>query len=552
MNLWQVRIRPKKLEVEVEERVKRFQQENLLRRLQQRDFRLWSSRLLPEITDRLGWLDLPERSRVILPRLKEFAAEIREDGVEAVYLLGMGGSSLAAEVLAATWKSQPDSLPLRVVDSTHPTFIKEISQNCADRKTLFIVASKSGTTLETLALFRYFWELKSQEENFPGSHFVAITDEATPLEKLALERGFRAVFHAPADVGGRFSALSVFGLLPAALVGINLEELVELARQERNRIFSESSPPSKKAEDDVLNYLAFFSLLGEARDKLTFFTSRKLESFPDWLEQLISESLGKDGQGLVPVSREPSLSSPAYSADRAFIYLGLKDESPAFSLEKLSFQAEDGPPLLEIYLPDLIYLGAEMFRWEVCVALLGSWLGVHPFNQPDVVLAKVLTREMLEKESISIPKSESIRITEENKLKASWATWLASLQPGDYISLQAWLPPTADILGRLQQIRKIILAKTGTATCLGFGPRFLHSTGQLHKGGPNKGVFLQLIDEPEDDLPVPETPYSFGRLIRAQADGDFLALKQRGRRVLRINLGPEVAQGLALLERLIS
>ncbi|MCD6193624.1 MAG: hypothetical protein J7L26_09180 [Candidatus Aminicenantes bacterium] len=552
MNLWQVKIRPKKLEVEVEERVKRFQQENLLRRLQQRDFRLWSSRLQPELTDRLGWLDLPERSQVILPRLKEFAAEVREDGVEEVYLLGMGGSSLAAEVLAATWKSQPDSLPLRVVDSTHPTFIQEISQTCAGRKTLFIVASKSGTTLETLALFRHFWELKSQEENFPGSHFVAITDEGTPLEKLALERGFRAVFHGPADVGGRFSALSVFGLLPGALVGLDVEELVERAREEKNRIFGLAEESDESMVAHVLNYLAIFALLAETRDKLTFFTSRKLESFPDWLEQLIAESLGKNGQGLVPVAREPVGSSSTYSADRVFIYLGLKNELANSLPEELGFQAETQPPLLEIYLPDIICLGAEMFRWEVCVALLGALLGVHPFNQPDVVLSKVLTREMLEKESTSIPESESIRITEENKLKASWATWLASLQPGDYISLQAWLPPTADILGRLQQIRKIILAKTGTATCLGFGPRFLHSTGQLHKGGPNKGVFLQLIDEPEDDLPVPETPYSFGRLIRAQADGDFLALKQRGRRVLRINLGPEVAQGLALLERLIS
>jgi len=495
---------------------------------------------------------LPERSRVILPRLKEFAAEIMEDGVEEIILLGMGGSSLAAEVLADSWNSRRNSLSLRVVDSTHPSFIKDISQACARRKTLFIVASKSGTTLETLSLFRYFWELKSQEENFPGSHFVAITDEGTPLEKLALERGFRAVFQGPADVGGRFSALSVFGLLPAALVGIEIEELLNLARRERDRIFSGSDQVLDLEPGNALIYPALLSLLAEARDKLTFFTSTELRNFPDWLEQLIAESLGKDGQGLIPVAREPIFPPSYYQPDRLFIYLGLKHSRQNAERETLTSLVEAGHPLLEIYFPGVEYLGAEMFRWEVCVALLGSMMKVHPFNQPDVVLAKVLTREMLEKESPSFPELESIPVTDEQKVMSSWAKWLESIKPGDYICLQAFLPPTDDIIARLQQIRRMIISQTKTATCLGFGPRFLHSTGQLHKGGPNKGMFLQLFDEPAEDLPIPETPYSFYQIIRAQADGDFLALKQRGRRVLRINLGPEAARGLAVLERLIS
>lgn len=551
MDSIQVEISPASYRERAEERVKLLWQQGVLSRLKNRDFRLWFPELRSEILDRLGWLDLPERSQKIIPQLKEFAEEIKEDGIEQVILLGMGGSSLAAEVFAHSWSSSGNPLTLRVLDSTHPQYVAQVGQECHNQKTLFIVSSKSGTTIETLSLFRYFWELKKRENEFPGSMFVAITDEGTPLEKLALERGFRAVFHGPSNVGGRFSALSVFGLLPAALLGLDLERLLSLARVEKAEIFKIKNQASKVYSQDVLVYPAFLGLEAPQRDKITFFTSPELESFPSWLEQLVAESLGKDEQGLIPAVQEPLEGQDINLADRLIVYFTLPGERNSSGQQRFEPLIMGGCPMITITLPDLYFIGAEMYRWEVCVAILGSMLKVHPFNQPDVVLSKVLTREMLEKESLLSSDMSSAAIFDERNLASSWEQWLNSIKPGDYVGIQAFLPPTKDIKELLQELRKLIISETKVAACLDFGPRFLHSTGQLHKGGPNKGVFLQLIDEPRENVLIPETPYSFAQLIRAQADGDYLALKQRGRRILRLNLGHEPAQGLVQLIRLV-
>jgi len=552
MNSINLEIRPISYQEKVEERRQLLRRQGFLSRLQNRDFKLWFPELKPEILDRLGWLDLPERSAKIIPQLKKFAEEIKEDGIEQIILLGMGGSSLAVEVFAHSWASLNAPIPLQVLDSTHPRIVAQVGQEGQNHKTLFIVSSKSGTTIETLSLFRYFWELKKRESEFPGSMFVAITDEGTPLEKLALERGFRAVFHGSPDVGGRFSALSVFGLLPAALLGIDLEKLIEVAHEEKKEIFNLAQPSPEVSRRDVLIYPALLGSMVAQRDKITFFASSELVSFLDWLEQLLAESLGKDGQGLIPIIQEPALEPGMIGPDRLIINFALSGDKDLASSAMSELLTKVDCPQLFITLPDIYCLGAEMFRWEVSVALLGSILGVHPFNQPDVALAKVLTREMLEKGFSSSSPLPAVALDKEKDLVAQWGQWLESIEPGDYVGLQAFLPPTEDTKDLLSELRKIILTTTKAPTSLGFGPRFLHSTGQLHKGGPNKGVFLQLIDSPEEEVPIPETPYSFGQLIRAQADGDFLALKQRGRRVLRVHLGEEAGQGLAQLIRIVS
>jgi len=536
---------------QVEERLKSWKNKKFTHRLWAKDHTLWFSEHKPEITDRLGWLELPEMMHEKLEDFKMFAEQVKEKGLSHILLFGMGGSSLAPEIFQKTFGNASGYPELIVLDSTHPSAVRFMQDKLDLRRTLFLISSKSGTTEETLSFFRYFWKQMSLVTETPGDHFVAITDPGTPLMKLAQERKFRRVFQAPPNVGGRFSVFTDFGLVPAALIGMDIHRLLD-----RAWIAAENSAFCV-SEEETSGLILGASLgeLNRARDKLTFFTSASLESFPDWIEQLIAESTGKDGKGIVPVANEPWVSPNEYGEDRFFVCFSLEGDDNKELDDRMEILEKLGHPSIRINLAEIFDLGKEMFRWEIAIAAAGSILGIHPFNQPDVQLAKDLARKAMEKKSEKEEQDtddlETLTIDKPEDLAKGLKDWIDQAQPGDYIALQAYLPPNPKTNAALQNVRFELLKRTRLATTLGYGPRFLHSTGQLHKGGPNTALVLQIIDEPETDLSIPETDYSFGALIKAQAKGDYQALKQRGRRVIRINLKADVQGGLKRLQDLI-
>ncbi len=530
----------------VADRLRSWRQVDFGRRLWARDPTIWSPTPVPELSDRMGWLALPDSMREHVDVLTEFARTVRERGIRHVVLLGMGGSSLAPEVFQRTFGNTADCPALIVLDSTHPDAVRDVESRIDLTRTLFLVSSKSGTTTETLSLFRYFWH-RMQHIDVRGSHFVAITDPDTPVVRLAGERGFLRTFEAPPDVGGRYSALTVFGLVPAALIGVDLRRLLDRAGQ-----IAEASAARVPATDNPA--LALGAALGElalaGRDKVTFFASPSLQALPSWIEQLIAESTGKDGKGIIPVVDEPPLEPGEYGRDRIFVYLRLSGDQTHDLDNRITALEAAGHPAVQLALDEAADIGREFFRWEVAVAAAGAVLGIHPFNQPDVQLAKELAQQAMQKRNASVhpggfDASREVTTAQVEQLAEALREWLGGVHAGDYLALQAYLAPSEQISMVLRQIRRALGARLRVATTLGFGPRFLHSTGQLHKGGPNSGVFLQLVDIPVEDLAVPETDYTFEALIRAQALGDLAALRQRGRRVLRFSLGRDVAGGLS-------
>jgi len=535
----------------VGERLHAWKRRHFLRRLWFKDPTLWAPDPQPEITDRLGWLELPRIMHRRLEDLVSFTAEVKEEGISQVVLLGMGGSSLAPEVFQGVFGSSAGHPQLTVLDSTHPRAVLAVEDRLDLHRTLFLVSSKSGTTLETLCLFRYFWNRVDKATGEPGRHFAAITDPGSPLTKLAGERRFRRVFPAKTDVGGRYSAFTEFGLVPAALIGIDIESLLE-------RAWEAAENGSFCVPEETASGLVLGAFLGEAaanQDKVTFFVSPSLDGFPDWAEQLIAESTGKEGKGLIPVVNEPLVPAEAYGGDRLFVFISLEGDDTA-ELEQLAQSLERaGHPLVQHRLSEKADLGREIFWWEMAVASAGAVLGIHPFNQPDVRLAKDFTRRAMEGGPDAggggQVEAETLSIDEPEVLGRALKGWIGRARPGDYTALQAYLPSSSAVTQALQSLRLELLKRTGLATTSGYGPRFLHSTGQLHKGGPGTGLFLQIIDEPGIEIPVPETGYGFRRLIRAQALGDYLALKQRGRRVLRVNFKEDIGRGFEILEDLI-
>ena len=529
----------------VEDRILAWQSSHFPSRLWKKDPGLWSTRPVPEITDRLGWLDLPKDMEAAVADLGRFAEEIRSEGFRHVLLLGMGGSSLAPEVFARTFGAAPGFPDLTVLDSTHPAAVTDAAARFDPSTTLFVVSSKSGTTLETLSLFRYFWNVSKTCLKEPGKHFIAITDPGTPLQALGAERGFRRVFQASPNFGGRYSALSHFGLVPAVLMGVDLRTLLERAQ----RAAAASGPVVAAKADMALTLGAALGELARAgRDKVTFLASPNMAALPIWLEQLIAESTGKEGQGIVPVAYEPPGKAADYGNDRAFVHLSLEgDDDPETEMLLDELEAA-GHPAARMVLSDRAGLGGAFFLWEIAVAAAGAVLGIHPFNQPDVELAKELAREVMSRGNRDIRKdAEPVNAENSAVLAASISAWCASAKAGDYAAIQAYLDLSESTAEHLQSLRLALRDRMGLATTMGFGPRFLHSTGQLHKGGSNTGLFLQLVDEPADEVPVPETDYTFKAMIRAQALGDYQALLQRGRRVLRVNLGSDTAAGIELV-----
>jgi transaldolase/glucose-6-phosphate isomerase len=528
-------------------RLSDWQRGRLCERIWAKDHTAWTPAPVPELTDRLGWLTTPRDMRGHVADLSAFAEEARAAGIRHVVLLGMGGSSLAPEVFQATFGPRAGYPQLLVLDSTHPSAVRAVERAVDLGATLFLVSSKSGTTSETNSFFQYFWSCY-ESPSAGGPHFVAITDPGTSLERLAHERGFRRVFGAPPDVGGRYSALTVFGLVPAALIGVDLSGLLDRATRM-------ADAASACAPADANACLALGAALGElaraGRDKLTFLVEPALDALPAWLEQLIAESTGKEGKGIVPVADEPLQPAAFYGHDRAFVSIGLSEGvgrragGTGGRDELLAALSAAGHPVIRITLGSPLDLGAEFFRWEFAVAASGAVLGIQPFDQPDVQLAKELARRAMGAGAQggagdTVPPV----VTDPRAWRPAVSRWLSTASAGDYVGLQAYLAPTAETTSALQAVRQVISSRSRLATTLGYGPRFLHSTGQLHKGGPNTGLFLQLTDSAAPDIGVPETNYTFGQLIRAQAAGDAMALAQRGRRLLRIGLGADGAGAL--------
>ena len=540
-----------KYQTKVENRLEHWKEHDFMSRFKAKDPTLWFPELVPELTDRLGWLDLPDMMHEQLEDFILFAEEVKSAGFRHIVLLGMGGSSLAPEVFQRIFGNVEGYPELIVLDSTHPSAIQAVENKVDVNNTFFIVASKSGTTIETLSLFKYFWQKISQQSQECGDHFCAITDPGSPLIQLANDRGFRRVFKATPDVGGRYSALTAFGLLPASLIGLDVHTFLN-----RARIISENDTFTSPSNQVLSLILA--AVLGEVTlmglDKVTFLSSPSLERFPIWLEQLIAESTGKNEKGIVPIVNEPLTSPKNYGPDRLFIAFYLETDDTSELDKQVQALEAKSHPIIQIYMKEKMNICQEMYRWETAVAAAGAILGIHPFNQPNVQMAKDLAKKMMEKVENGILSKEDVEVIsaeDYEELITAFKSWIDQAKKGDYLAIQAYLSPTLKTTTTLKKIRLVLLNYTKLATTLGYGPRFLHSTGQLHKGGPNTGLFLQLIDEPDEDLKVPETNYTFRTLIQAQALGDYQALTQLKRRVLRINLKRDVINNLFQLLKVL-
>jgi glucose-6-phosphate isomerase len=475
-----------------------------------RDHTIWKDDPT-EIANRLGWLDAPEHFHAQARDLSEFARKARAGGdIARVVVCGMGGSVFACEMFDRVLGG---GIPLTVLDSTHPDHIAAVTASLDLEHTLFVVSSKSGTTVETRSHLEHFWSLVGR-----GDRFVAVTDPGSELASLARERGFLRVFENPPEIGGRFSGLSYFGLVPAALSGVDIEAVLAGAR--RAMAHNGAGVAEPFAPGVRLGAALAEAAMGERRDKLTFVLPPQLDSFGVWVEQMLAESLGKEGKGIVPVLGEPFGAHESYGPDRVFCMYSLGDDAEPPQVEAL----EGEHPFARIRIEDAKSLGAEMYRWEVATAIVGYLLDINPFDQPDVEAAKQRAREALSRPPTERPETGSA------------AEVLDGLEPPRYLALQAFLPPTDDNARRLEVARGRFRDRFKVPVTVGFGPRFLHSTGQLHKGGPNTGSFLQVTGEHSTDIDVPGMGFTFGRLIDAQADGDLAALRDVGRAVARISL----------------
>ena len=525
--------------------------ERIVDRIWEKDFTVWGNKP-DEITNRLGWLVSPETTRNFLDEIYSFVNEVKEEGFTDALLMGMGGSSLAPEVFSKMFGTKKDYLNLHILDSTHPEAVLEYSKNLNPLKTLYIVSTKSGGTVETISFMKYFYNLllKKVGKEKVGNHFVAITDPGSGLESIASNLNFRKIFLNDPDIGGRYSALSLFGTVPAALIGADLNELIERASQIAEACEISGDGISKNTA--ALLGVILGVLANEGRDKVTFFASEQLSYFGAWVEQLIAESTGKIGKGILPVDLEPVQSVENYANDRAFIFFKLKNDS---SFEnQIDELKKTGHPVIELELNYIYDLGKEFFRWEFATAVTGWVMGIQPFDQPNVESAKIAARKMMNEynEKGKLPElqpaleSEGTKIfgdIKANNLKDAIISFLSKCEKGkSYIAIQAYLKPDENTCQNLQLLRLQILQKYKVATTLGYGPRFLHSTGQLHKGDRGNGIFIQLVSDYFADVGIPDNPdedkssISFGTLIKAQALGDRQALLENHRAILRIEL----------------
>ena len=503
-------------------------------RLWTKDHRLWKPDP-KEIADRLGWLTVQDQMRQQLEQLQRCVATAKGLNSKDVVLLGMGGSSLGPEVFRTLFGSQKGFPRLWVLDSTIPGWVRQVTKAISPSRTLFLVASKSGGTIEVMSLFAHFWNLVTKAKgNHRGKQFVAITDPGTGLEKMARDYGFGETFTNPPDIGGRYSVLSLFGLVPAALLGIDIPRLLDRAAG-----MAEQCRQQKDIEANPGAYLgaAMGSLAKTGRDKVTVIASPSLSTFGLWVEQLLAESTGKEGTGLIPIAQEPVLRPNAYGADRFFVSLKLKGDKNHRLDQAVQALVKAKQPVVQFDLRDRYDVGAEFFRWEFATAIAGHLLGIHPFDQPNVQESKDNTNRVLEtfqstgrlpEQANSHPKNAAQDLSKH-------------LQPGTYVSVLAYTTPSRSFETAVNRFRKVLMARYRVATTFGYGPRYLHSTGQLHKGGPNTGVFLELVDRMTPDVSIPGKPFTFGTLAQAQAAGDMESLSTHHRQAVRVQLGRDQA-----------
>jgi RpiB/LacA/LacB family sugar-phosphate isomerase len=495
------------------------------------------------IRNRMGWLNGPADGEAALPEIVAFADEIRRAGFRRAVVLGMGGSSLCAEVLGKIFGPAPGWLNVYVLDCNDPVAVTTVEGSVDLERTLFVVASKSGGTVDVQAFERYFWakmiECCGGDVARAGQHFVAITETDSPLAERARSRQYRRVFACPADVGGRFSALTVFGLVPAALMGMDVGRLLARARS----MASACRENTLTKNPGVMLGTLMGALAKHGRDKLTLLLAPDIAPLGPWIEQLVAESTGKSGRGIVPIDGEPTAVADRYQPDRVFVVMRLRGAAP-IGIEQVEAITVAGHPIFEIELADKYDVGAEFFRWEFATAVAGVLLQINPFDEPNVIETKETTRRLLETEA-SVP-AEAQALAPSDPLVA---TQLAATMAGEYLAICPFFHINLERERLLHQIRLACRDRLRVATTLGHGPRFLHSTGQLHKGGPFNGVFLQLlVSAPAGaDLPIPGEPFTFAQLRDAQALGDWMVLREHGKTVVRVDLGTEPESGLRTL-----
>lgn len=547
---------PDDLSDSLDSTVREWIDQQKIARIWQKDASVWSN---DDESKWLGWLDIVERELANVDTYRSFYSDVQSAGLSQVLLMGMGGSSLCPEVLSMTF----GRTQFAILDSTDPAQVKSVEEAHNLEETLFVVASKSGSTLEPNIFKQYFFQRLAEKvgRDRAGKQFVAITDPGSKMEQVAKDDGFRHIFYGNPEIGGRFSALSAFGLTAAAAMGLEVENFLRNTKE---------MVDACNDADPLTNPGALLGLIlglcqRDGRDKLTIFTSGEIHDLGAWLEQLVAESTGKSGVAIIPVDREPIAST--YSEDRVFAFLSLKDnEDMDRRYEQI---VELGHPAFRITLPSVDNLGQEFFRWEFATAVAGSVMGINPFNQPDVEAAKVEARKLTDQyeQSGSLPEeqpffeSEGLKFYTSEEYAASLGggvpaaklrSHLDQLDDGDYFAILAYIDMTPEHERLLEAIRKSVLEQYRVATCLGFGPRFLHSTGQAYKGGGNNGVFLQITCDDANDLEVPGQKYTFGVVKAAQARGDFQVLLDRGRRALRIHVGSDVSAELNRIADLIS
>ena len=559
---------PAPLRAQVDSTLEEWRRQKKVRRLWDRDSSLWTGK---DENAWLGWLEIIDQQLARVGHLETLAAEVRGAGFEHAIVLGMGGSSLCPEVLKSTFGKIEGSPELHVLDSTDPSQIRSLEAGIDLGRTLFIVSSKSGGTLEPNIFKQYFYERVSETvgSEKAGSHFIAVTDPGSKLQGVSERDGFRRLFFGVPNIGGRYSALSDFGMVPAAIMGLNVRRFLERARA----MVRLCAPETPESENPGLCLGIVLGMLGRAgKDKITLVVSPGIRDLGAWLEQLLAESTGKLDKALIPVDGENLGAPEVYGKDRLFVYLRLEnapDPDQDVAVDRLE---SDGRPVVRIPVAEPGDLGQELFRWEFATAVAGSIMGVNPFDQPDVDASKVATQELTSEfeQKGSLPPEKVFAEEAGIKLYAqgSYARALAGragsssaletlrshvrrLEPGDYFALLAYVEMCPRNQKELQAIRHKIRDEKRVATCLGYGPRFLHSTGQAYKGGPNTGVFLQITCDEMNDLPVPGRKYTFGVVKAAQARGDFKVLGQRKRRALRVHLSGDLMDGLRTLRKWI-
>ncbi|HVT44241.1 MAG TPA: glucose-6-phosphate isomerase [Thermoanaerobaculia bacterium] len=549
----------------VAETIRRIEQEGVVSRIWEKRSELWTSD--PEskelIRNALGWLDVVSALHSRANELQGLADELRE-AFDHVVVLGMGGSSLCPEVFRRSFPPESGFPRLTVLDSTVPDTVRSLEQQLDLNRSLFIVASKSGTTTEPQMFFRYFFErVRELKGEDAGASFLAITDPGTELAREAESNRFRRTFLNPADIGGRYSALSYFGMVPAALAGIDVYTLLDRALRAADACTSTDVSRNPGARLGAI----LGTLARDGRDKLTLVASRPIDSLGLWIEQLVAESTGKEGKGILPVAGEPFLPLDRYGADRLFVSIRTVESDDLAADRHVRSLRDAGLPLVEHLLADPLELGAELFIWEFATAVAGALLGINPFDQPNVQESKDNTRRLLEefKKKGALPEDSPLLVGEGMRFFAADATGLRiespedlmrshleRAKPGDYVALTHYIEERDEHDRIIGEMRSAIAATLGVATTSGYGPRFLHSTGQLHKGGTAAGVFLQITRRDENDVAIPGEPFTFGVLKDAQAIGDFESLAARGRRALRVDLEGDTQRGLETLRDLVT